>query len=165
MLCLRPQLRRKPHRVIKGLATAELSSNPWPTKHLRGSRRQGILYETEVGKALPRVGTRSGLWISFVDSNGPGFCCLDHLIRLTSSEFLVVECKLTDCGEAHTQLSQLYLPVMEFLTKGRVRGVVVCKNLTRESKSPARSLVDGALRGAPFHWSGFGPLLIGHNGW
>jgi len=52
--------------------------------------------------------------------------------ELGPGKLVVLEAKYTWTPSAHTQLEQLYRPVVEAAMGGKMAGVVVCKNLVPE---------------------------------
>lgn len=118
-----------PHRVIEGLQWARRASEapfgkPRARKNARGA---GIRYERLLAKALPQA--IHGRWYEFADANGRGFCQPDLLLD-TSSGLVVLEVKLTWVEEAHSQIEQLYRPVLRLAEGASVAGIVVCKTLS-----------------------------------
>jgi hypothetical protein len=148
-----------PHREVFRLKWARLAySNPWPKSRATGAKREGLKYEKEVGKALPQA--RANVWVEFCDDNGPGFCCPDYVLKVNGA-LVIIECKLTDCADAYTQLSHLYLPVFEMLTGAKPHGIVVCRNLSRRSALPVHSIREALESDVkrPLHWMGWGDLI------
>jgi hypothetical protein len=145
------------HREIVGLEWALRAANPWPKPRLKGVRQRGMAYENAIAKALPAA--KRGLWVKFRDANGEGYCCPDFVLKL-GGRVVILESKLTDCPSAYTQLSRLYIPVFQHLLgTDDVRGVVIARNLTPASKTPAYTL-EGALAGTGLvHWIGGIPLI------
>lgn len=126
------------HRVVQNLLSARVSDRPsnMPIGRARGTKRIGLKYEQAFGKALlsrfPRQ-TLAGQWFTFVDSNGHGYCQTDILVRL-ADQCVVFECKLTDTERGRSQLTSLYFPVVERTFGLPVRGVVVTRHLSKESR-------------------------------
>jgi len=151
------------HRVITGLEWAKLlKSRPKaiPVGRPRGAKAKGIHYERELAKLLP--GASAGRWFEFEDRNGHGHCQPDFVLSF-ASELVVLECKLTWVPAGHTQIEQLYQPVLESLSAKRVLGVVVCKNLLPDMPVPVfgdlASAIAGARNGrAVWHWLGVGGI-------
>lgn len=156
------------HRVISGLSFAAPCARPAgiPVGRPRGTKRLGIKYEKDFANALgarfPGAVT-PGQWFHFVDINGSGYCQTDILLRLRGEIFLF-ECKLTDTERARSQLSRLYIPVVERCFALPARGITVTRHLSGETQ-PA-SVVDQlevalkmAWEGIPtLHWRERNPL-------
>ncbi len=146
------------HRIVEHLRWARLAQNPWPKQRLIGLPAQGLAYERQIAKALPKA--RRGVWVQFCDANGEGFCCPDFVLKL-DGQVIILEAKLTDCKEAYSQLARLYIPVFQHLLRTDVEGIVIAKNLHRGSLIPARD-IPGALSSVPprlVHWLGTTPLI------
>lgn len=94
-------------------------------------------YQRRVGKFLlmgvPNERLFAGQWISFVDSNGFGYAQPDFYV-VWPDFILCFECKLSQCPEGFSQISQLYRPLLEKIYSRPVSGVLVCKFLTEEPK-------------------------------
>lgn len=145
------------HREIFRLKWTRLAQNPWPKSKATGVKAEGLRFERAVGQALPKA--KANVWVQYCDANGEGYCCPDYLLRVDGT-LVVVECKLTDCAEAYTQLSRLYLPVFRHLCQTEdVRGVVVVKNLTRRSAPAVGTIAEALVTGAAVQWRGTGSLL------
>ncbi len=126
------------HRVIAGLLSASLCSRPqgMPTSRLRGTKRMGMKYERDFAKALTARFPSALLvsqWFRFLDSNGSGFCQTDIIVKL-ADKCLIFECKLTDCDKGRSQLSRLYLPVVERAFGLPAYGIVVTRHLSKETE-------------------------------
>src|SRR5258705_333467 len=122
------------HRVIAGLLSASPCTRPnnLPVARLRGTKRMGMKYERDFAKAIQQKypsATLAGQWFHFRDSNGPGYCQTDILIKL-HSECILFECKLTDCEKGRSQLSRLYRPVVERCWSLPTRCMVVARHLS-----------------------------------
>jgi len=154
------------HRVVVGLKWARPCGRPGciPRSRPRGAKAQGVRYERALAKALPAA--RHGQWWEFEDRNGLGFCQTD-LIWEADGRMVVLEVKYTWVWSGHTQLEQLYRPVVEAATGMGVSGIVVCKNLIPEI--PRTVHVTGELGAAlglakagalcALHWLGLGPPM------
>lgn len=129
----------------------------------RGVKAQGLRYERALAKALPEA--QHGKWFEFEDMAGHGYCQPD-LILVRPEWVLVLEAKLSWVAEGHTQIEQLYRPVLEKTFQRKVIGVVVTKVLKPETP---RNLVCGNLERAivrsverdlssVLHWLGKAPL-------
>lgn len=146
------------HRVISGLKWARgLEARPSviPVGRPRGAKRHGVKYERDFAKALGPVAWH-GKWFEFMDVNGHGWCQPDFVLRVGDS-LIVLEAKYTWVPEGHSQIDQLYKPVLEGAFGLRVSGIVVCKNLTKEAPMATDSLADAvqqALLGrrVVLHW-------------
>lgn len=147
------------HREIHLLRWARLAENPWPKGRATGSRAKGLAYEKLIAKALPKA--RQNVWVQFCDANGEGYCCPDFVLKL-DGRIVILEAKLTDCPEAYSQLSKLYIPVFQHLLRtDDVRGVVIAHNLHRNSLPPAFD-IPSALELPPpslVHWLGSTALI------
>ena len=126
-----------------------------------GSKRYGLKFEQSVAR---RTGGQHGIWFSFLDANGPGYCQPDVLLGI-DGEIIVLECKLTDVAEARKQLAYLYLPVVGRALGKPCRGIVVVRHLTRETTlanvvtSMGQALKQASATYYPtLHWIGRGPI-------
>ena len=153
------------HRVVEGLWLARPCDRPKSIPHgrARGAKAQGLRYERGLAKALSSW--QHGQWFEFRDRNGPGWCQPDF-IRLDLANVAVLECKYTWTTEGHSQIEQLYRPVLERALALPVIGVVVCKVLrpgmpkdiaVAPSLASALELAVGGRR-VVWHWIGLGPL-------
>jgi len=133
-------------RVIKDLYGASLSNEVPPHAKLQKGRmnskqRAGLTYEKRVTRSLKRaIGPqghlphgvlRAGQWISFTDSNGPGWAQPDlyHWVEEAGLLF-ILECKLTQTPVAEWQLEHLYRPLLaHILRPDEVVMLQICKNL------------------------------------
>ena len=117
------------HRRIEGLKWAKACERPlgMPVGRPRGAKRLGVKYEKDFAQACPQA--KHGVWFEFLDANGPGHCQVDFLMR-AGETLVVLETKYTWTQVGHSQILQLYKPVLEAAYGLRVAGVVVCKNLT-----------------------------------
>ena len=61
----------------------------------------------------------SNRWYRFVDAAGVGFCQPDHELHL-QNYIICIECKLTQTHNAHLQMQELYIPVLEEVYKKKV---------------------------------------------
>lgn len=154
-------------RRVEGLIWARQCSKPGciPKSRPRGKKAAGLRYERDLAAALP--GATHGQWFEFEDSAGHGWCQPDLFICGTEAIW-VLEAKYTWKRGAQAQISRLYKPVLERVFGLPVRGIVVCKVLTRETPQGAicRSLEEAKARSAGplpvvLHWIGAGlePLL------
>lgn len=151
------------HRTVVGLKWAELSSDPWGRGNLQGLRAAGKAFERkalgELERSFPVV---KNPWFEFSDQNGGGMASPDGVIKLLE-KVLVVECKLTWTYDAHSQLQQLYFPILEKFFDLPCKGIVVCKNLARgvPKKLIKESFNAAALADEPVNvvqWLGVGKL-------
>ncbi len=118
------------HRKVWGLRHARLLDErprTIPKGRPRGAKAMGVRYEKALGEALGEV-AESGRWFEFEDLNGRGYCQTDFLISLPD-RLIVLECKYTWTHMGHLQMEELYFPVIRQMTKKKVSGIVVCKNL------------------------------------
>jgi hypothetical protein len=148
------------HRVVDGLEWASPSPRPgFGPSRARGAKALGLRYERQVARAVP--GAEHGLWWQFRDRAGHGWCQTDLVVR-GARRTLVLEAKLTWTWRGHTQIGQLYRPVLEAALGLPVVGVVVCRTLRPETSAVAavrgtlREAVAAALEGrhAVWHWLG-----------
>jgi hypothetical protein len=160
---------RRDHRKIEGLEWAREKLGPSPFGTPRGitpSQKAGLAYQRKVGKALGEIFEycHESLWFEFQDKNGFGICQPDVVIE-TDGVVWIAEIKLSWCKEAATQLSDLYIPVVERALKVPCRGLIVCKTLRRTT--PKSHVVEGLERALAredilsipiLHWLGKGPL-------
>jgi hypothetical protein len=92
-----------------------------------------------VGAGLVRLAKRIGAKVdlqvplAFCDFAGPGLAIADFI--LTYADVTIVgETKLTWTPEAGDKLRRLYLPLVAALHRSlRLRGLVICRNLTQSS--------------------------------
>lgn len=120
-------------------------------------KRLGLVYENLVAAAIPQA--QHGLWFAFWDSRGPGYCSPDLVLDLPEAT-IVIECKLSWVPEAHSQILQLYLPVLEHARGKPCLGLVVVKHLSQGAPlgDVCRGLSDGVSfakqsgRCAILHW-------------
>ena len=132
------------HRWVRGLVEASEGLGPgWGAGRPRGAKRLGCLYERRLGEALPSF--RRGVWWRFVDSAGPGWCQTD-LVLVGRQSVLVLEAKLSWVEEGHTQLEELYKPVVGMALGMEVLGVLVTGRL--RPGMPRGVQVVGDLSGA-----------------
>lgn len=95
-----------------------------------------------MGKNLSKAGynVRSGVWIGYVDRNGPGAAEIDHLVYWKGG-LVIIECKLSQTPNAELQISELYHPLLKHIFRGQlVQGVQVCKYLYMAPNNPVGSL-------------------------
>ena len=162
--------RNNPCRIIRGLVSADFCPRPAqiPKSRPRGRKAAGLKYERNLAEGLP--GAKHGQWFKFVDSNGPGFCQPDILLR-TPVGIAVLESKYTWTQAGHVQLDKLYIPVVEMAWPDQPAfGIVVCKVLTADVDPSwiCRDLASAIARAAGdasrtvLHWigAGLGPLQI-----
>lgn len=147
------------HRVVRGLKWARaLAQRPSfiPLARPRGAKGAGLRYERSLGKMLPKSWL-AGQWWEFEDAEGLGVCQTDFWWTGLMQTGLVLEVKYTWVPEAETQLTKLYIPVMELALGRSIRGIVVCRTLTREAPRAHGRLADAiaATLGAKppvWHW-------------
>lgn len=144
---------------MDGLTSVSLTTNPWPRSRPRGVKADGLRYERALARKIP--GALHGQWFEFFDHGGRGFASPDFIADY-GPFLLVIECKLTDCDEARHQITHLYRPILEFYHRKPARGVVICKNLRRDSGNLCDSL-SSAVKYADLciptlHWLGKGPI-------
>lgn len=110
------------------------------------SKLLGLAYERNLAKAL---GGRAfyGKWFEFLDRNGPGWCQPD-LIFARDRVIYVLECKYSWVPEGHSQIDELYKPVLELAFGVPVCGIVVCKSLAGPAGPPKGATVYGSLAAA-----------------
>ena len=118
-------------RTISHLQRACICSAPpnIPQARLKGKKAAGLRYERQLAKVLPSA--IHGQWFQFFDANGPGFCQPDFCLVPSKQDntIIVLEAKYTWCPEAHDQLWDLYVPVVQKSFQMPTFGAVVCKNL------------------------------------
>ena len=145
------------HRIVAGLkSAAALAKRPGfiPVGRPRGIKAAGLRYERGLAKAHPWL--EAGRWWEFVDYAGAGWCQTD--LFLERPEYaLVLEAKLSWVPEAHTQISQLYEPVIRYALEKPVFGVVVTKRL--KPGIPRYVKVEGSLQAALAHASAGRPAV------
>lgn len=115
------------------------------------------MYEGLVAAAVPQA--QHGLWFEFWDSHGPGYCSPDLVLDLPEAT-VVLECKLSWVSEAHSQILQLYRPILELARGKPCVGLVVVKYLSQGAPlgDVCRGLSEGVSfarstnRCAIFHW-------------
>ncbi len=124
------------HRVVKGLKWARLSPDgPFASgvKRPRGAKRAGLQYERAIANAFGTT-AKHGQWIAFEDKNGLGWAQPDILFP-KGLELFVIEAKYTWVPEAHSQIGQLYQPLLEAVFESsRIHGIVMVKSLRPEAK-------------------------------
>jgi hypothetical protein len=97
-------------------------------------------------------------WLEFLDENGRGFAQPD--VYLVGPHSVVLfEAKLTQRDSALSQIGQLYRPLLRFIYKRPVVGVLVCKNLRKDPGrwaiySPAEVLDLTEEHIYTWHWLG-----------
>jgi hypothetical protein len=119
-----------------------------------------MTYQRKVEKILGREfeDLIVGQWLEFVDEYGRGFAQPD--IYLVGPHSVVVfEAKLTQRDSALSQIGQLYRPLLRFIYKRPVVGVLVCKNLRKDPgkwaiKSPGDVLDLTDEHIYTWHWLG-----------
>lgn len=150
------------HRKISGLRWARATDEGpnWGVKRARGAKAMGHRYERALAAALPSA--THGQWWEFEDANGRGYCQTDLLIQKDDLA-IILEAKYSWVLEGHTQLEELYFPVVRMALGRMPLGVVVCKNL-RYGAQGVHSDLDSAIRDSRWgrsvlHWLGTGPLF------
>lgn len=147
-------------RVISRLRWAKaLTERPRciPVGRARGVKAFGVRYEKAVGKQFAQESR--GRWFEYEDRNGLGYCQVDLLLGQLG-RLIVVEAKYTWTLAGHEELETLYLPVVEEAFGVPVKGVVVSRNLTRETLDYAvvhHRIEDAAACQAArsaWHWMG-----------
>lgn len=156
-------------RLLNGLLVAKKTewpgSIPKPRPRIASSKWKGLAYEKALAKALP--GAVHGQWFEFIDSSGKARCQVDVLVE-GEALVLVIEAKLSWVPEAQAKLNGLYLPVVTKALAKPVIGLVVAKNISRQTlaagwisrdlREAVAMLKDGSSP-VTLHWSGSGPLL------
>ncbi len=95
-----------------------------PRQYSRNARiNQGLKYERYVNKKLFSLyggDYAAGQWFCYKTSLLPDwkYCQLDGILTPSNSPRILVEIKYQHCPDAYFQLTQLYLPLMEFLYPG-----------------------------------------------
>lgn len=158
------------HRVIKGLKWVTICGTPsfaQGVRRPRGAKAKGLKYEREIAQTLGCSAGSSwiaGQWFEFADANGKGYAQVDFM-SIQSDAVVVLEAKLSWCPEGHTQLEQLYRPLIEMAFRKPMVGLVICKHLIPECKGAIASTLGSALQAARscrnvvLHWSCKAPLL------
>lgn len=121
------------------------------------AQKAGLSYQrkvvAEITNQIPDA--RAGVWFEFMDSKGFGLAQPDLVIPFEGAIY-VAEIKLTFVPAAMTQLSALYIPLLQALHKEPVLGLVVCKSLR---KGTPRERIADTLSGAlDLAWDGI-PIL------
>lgn len=122
-----------PHRIVQECISCS-PLNSWPDripkrKRGRGAKGAGITYEKKVGRILKRilpVEVVSERWWLYNDLDGRHLCQTDHY-AVYEDQVLVVECKLTESWIGHSQINNLYRPVLERFFQRPITGIVACK--------------------------------------
>lgn len=119
-------------RHVRGLLWARLATREAfpPPKGLKGTKQQGIAFQWAVGKAVPAL--IPGPWFHYADAYGEHFCQPDWLLPCAEG-LVILECKRTDTLSAREQLRQLYFPVLAKAFQRPVFGIVVVKNVSRDT--------------------------------
>jgi len=141
---------------LRWVKTLEARPKCIPQGRPRGVEAAGVRFERDVEAHLSAFGASRGVWFEYHDAQGHGFAQVDFLWR--QRDYIIVgEAKLTWCTLAYMQLRKLYFPLLRTLFGLPVGGLVVCKNVTRETpRESVTSEVALALRAAQ---SGFIPVL------
>jgi len=111
-------------------------------KILRGSKRQGQLFEERVNKELRKNLGRQYVkspWLRyFLRNEKPRICQPDGIYIDAGNKIVtIVECKYTFCAQAWHQINKLYRPVIEaWHPEFKTRGVQVFKNYQPSIKYP-----------------------------
>ena len=103
-----------------------------PESRPRGAKRDGVTYEAALAGLPEFAAAQHGLWLEFCDASGHGYAQVDFALDL-GGFVVIAEAKLTWRTEAYAQLRGLYLPLMRALTHKPVGGIVVCRNVTRQT--------------------------------
>lgn len=151
------------HRVVSQLAHAQPTPPPSlrfarAEKNAKGSRAKGYTYQRVVGRKLRDLGLTplSSQWFSFHDAAGHGYCQIDHLV-LFPTGVLLIECKLTQTDSAFLQMSQLYVPILEFIYKRPVITLQACRGLRyppQALREPLGLLAQPEFGNFTWHYSG-----------
>lgn len=143
--------RRKYARKITKLEWVEaLPSKPpfIPTPRLKGSRRQGILYEGRVANKLQTLWgdkVHHGQWFSYKTKDKIGYAQTDILVDLDPL-LLLIECKLTSTEYAISQLKNRYLPIVSLAyPKHTIRAIQICRHFSFHFNGPTIETLDDAL--------------------
>ena len=130
-----------------------------PLARPRGAKAAGLRYEQALASTMPIA--KHGVWFTFRDKNGLGWCQTDLLLPYGGTCF-VLECKYSWTFAGHEQIEQLYVPVVSKALGRRVRGLVVCRRLATwmpadvivcsDVYSALRAAEDG--RRTVWHWLG-----------
>ena len=119
-------------REVKGLRWARVVDRPRcvPVGRPRGAKLRGVKFERALAVMWPFAS--HGVWFEFEDAAGHGYAQADF-VWPQSGGWIVGEAKLTWRREAYVQLRRLYWPLVEAVWGGAPRGLVVCRNVTRET--------------------------------
>jgi hypothetical protein len=125
----------------------------------------GIQYEKRAAAAIVSRWSNAvpGQWVEYVDDGGHGYAQFDVLV-VAPEVVLVFECKLSETGQGRRQIEDLYKPLLEHIFERPIRGIVVARHLTRETRPEAvvgtlGSAFALAAGGVPtLHWLGRGAL-------
>lgn len=114
-----------------------------PQGKARGVKGEGVRYERGLAEGVLR-GALHGVWFEYEDAGGHGFAQADFVWE-REGEVIVGEAKLTWKLGAYAQLRRLYFPLVAAVWGVAPGGIVVCKNVTRETP---KATVRGTLREA-----------------
>lgn len=64
----------------------------------------------------------SGKWYQYEDVGHTGACQTDHELHFKDC-IICIECKLTQTPNAHLQMSELYIPILEKVHRKKVYGI------------------------------------------
>ena len=120
-------------REITGLRWVKaLTGRPGcvPVGKPRGIKAKGVRFEGACATQWPEAA--HGVWWEYEDSNGHGYAQTDLLWR-QGGGVIIGEAKLTWRWEAYVQLRKLYFPLLQGAFGVPVGGVVICRNVTRET--------------------------------
>lgn len=90
-------------------------------------KAEGLRFEETIGDIILDLGLKnySHCWFEFKDSNGKGWCQVDH--GFFKEDFqVIIECKRSWHSYAKGQILQLYKPIVEFYWKRPALGIVAC---------------------------------------
>lgn len=154
------------HRQISELLWARraLEGGPFRApRGLKGAKAAGLRYERRLAEVCP--GAAHGPWFEFQDKRGRGWCQPDVMFEGTHS-VLVLEAKYTWTEVGHTQIEQLYVPVLTRAIGKPTFGVQVCKNLAGRSAgivvvTDIRSAIAVAKSGRRVVWHWMGGSVVG----
>jgi len=100
-----------------------------PQGRPKGVRREGVRYENALARVLA---ASHGMWLEYEDAKGHGYAQVDF-VWVRGGAVVAGEAKLTWRPGAYMQLRRLYFPLLRWLYNSPVGGIVVCKNVTRET--------------------------------
>lgn len=125
-------------QVIEAMLLAKRPNCIPLSRPRKGAKVYGLRYEKALADAVRLVYPRAlhGQWIAYRRSDEPQrvrYCQPDVIVPF-ADRIVVLECKLTETEEGREQITQLYIPALNAITKKSVYGIVVARHLTRETR-------------------------------